>query len=1530
MTFPTGLKLYSTFNADHAESDANLDSSFRFELDDGYHTYYTRYGAVSFPTVAAGVSLVSGGPYGGNCLSVKADAASSQRYARYGPSEKYVDGLLDGVGSLSTWISPAYNGTPGYDIRFVTVSLGQTSAAGMGRSVSLYHRASDGAFVVRLYDNAGVPVPTYLTFPFDPTADEWYHIKVSLDYPNSIMCLWLNGVSQVIDTAADAGGQVLLQYVHFGWFDEVGSTVKSHARIGETILRSDVSWFDFTPPTDYTDITTVMDAYWPGTFLGTDHGDPLGRPESETVPLPSLFVFIDPVIKKFGAGSLGAANAAPALKQLVFENPRVDEITQIGTFSFHFTLPYAGAATNSLLCVYADPTNKNNVIHVYQDVLVLYADIYSNVGVLISSLSFAFNPAAFTWYWLKYMFDLTAGDNKIALDAALKDTDVLTGTRGAGKFLCAGACPSDPLAGEMTTWWIDELESYNVLHGAIGDPVPIAELDFTPTKPVISAGAPSVVTQGQAGVTFDISSGLDADVVSLNAGGSCVGVSALSNFINNADGTGSVDVDFDPLLDNYVVAFEAVGVLGDISPESDTKAVKTYPAAPTLLYNGATVYRNDANIVIDLSSLANDIAALALGPSTQGVASLHDFWNYGTPAYTGECQIDLTPGAHEIIVTVIATDGDAISSPESEILRISALPVTPVLTRVTTGPLQIITAGDALNLSLLNLDVDILNIVLDDSSVGMDEISDFVNNGDGTGSFSVSTLSVGYLFVLVVRAISNPYSSLPSTPYYLYVQSLSTDIQVDIMSIAPVRSVHSDVYDAMIGGIPPSQTINLWQQYTVPYIAAATRFLLKVPAPPANILITCYRYGKIQGDYDLEKRLVAADNYTYVDIRLGAGTNYIEVKNLDTGETTRLHVASTNFATILHVVATMFHSEVVVGLEDQALDIASTLTTRLADPLLPPQMSAPSSSLDHLGSILGRLLVKGMFHQPGRQGGVSGFAAGLTLNTPYFHSTENVAGRLEPKAYPLYKSQEAFGGVDTHTWLMDPCVARWLAFVRYINNMDCFSVVSISEDEILFYDDSGQLRRHVFDFDAAQCSFGNYLLYDSCGADYPIDTEVASYLDMILCTGAYPFDYVYTSSILMPDWGIIAACAGADNDVSWQSKLGYGGLRRIRYVEPTSISQPLSVSVDRGDVTVSLGTGSYGGGFGVGPFGCAPFGGVGITSTANEVRAAVAAHSLASAMIIGIIAEGTGTGIVAPLGYQILGPFGIIAQCVGAANDVLWRFVPTRIRYVDPSAPSQPLTVAVTGGDVTVSLETDVGANIVSTGNDVIDGVAASSAAAALLFGVAAEGDGTGVVTALGWQTLRYLDPEHEGWIGWSIVSRFDSGSGLDSAGPNPYKASWEPFLVAEHTEPYILNAKTLTIRVHFIAGGFSDETVTFVGADPLPADNAVVEILGAFVYCVAGTDIWGRVWIRPALDHIVSSLKVLNCTAAPIFGWVAGHTVTSGIDVVPCVYDGIQINTAGVDSADIDIDASPDGTVMADLSCGYGVGAFGSAPFGT
>jgi hypothetical protein len=141
------------------------------------------------------------------------------------------------------------------------------------------------------------------------------------------------------------------------------------------------------------------------------------------------------------------------------------------------------------------------------------------------------------------------------------------------------------------------------------------------------------------------------------------------------------------------------------------------------------------------------------------------------------------------------------------------------------------------------------------------------------------------------------------------------------------------------------------------------------------------------------------------------------------------------------------------------------------------------------------------------------------------------------------------------------------------------------------------------------------------------------------------------------------------------------------------------------------------------------------------------------------------------------------------------------VRYVDPGAASQALSVSVASSAITVNLATDSGSVITTTANDVIGAIYASAPAAALV-GVAraAANDGTGLVIALSATALA-------GGGASALTSSACDGQGYDAVTFNLHIGA--------------VMAAGLTYKItecDTVGGSYTDAPATAVVDDALPA----------------------------------------------------------------------------------------------------------------
>lgn len=213
---------------------------------------------------------------------------------------------------------------------------------------------------------------------------------------------------------------------------------------------------------------------------------------------------------------------------------------------------------------------------------------------------------------------------------------------------------------------------------------------------------------------------------------------------------------------------------------------------------------------------------------------------------------------------------------------------------------------------------------------------------------------------------------------------------------------------------------------------------------------------------------------------------------------------------------------------------------------------------------------------------------------------------------------------------------------------------------------------------------------------------------------------------------VTVVSAGNDNDVTFTdarataTQGAFAESISIVFADPGANDANLTVAVtqdanDNYTITVSLATDNNGA----------------ITSTADDIVAAIANDADASALVTAVASEGDGSGVV----EATAAPQTLSGGHDGLNNDVAISDIrPTgsagtvSVVFADPGSNSASLSVAVTssGNDrtITVNLATDANGNIISTAADVAAAINADATASALVHAVAS-GDGSETVSAI-------------------------------------------------------------------------------------------------------------------------------------------------------------------------------------------------------
>lgn len=433
---------------------------------------------------------------------------------------------------------------------------------------------------------------------------------------------------------------------------------------------------------------------------------------------------------------------------------------------------------------------------------------------------------------------------------------------------------------------------------------------------------------------------------------------------------------------------------------------------------------------------------------------------------------------------------------------LSVLVAEAIGTPLIIGDHVVSDASASANYQLGNLDEDVVSLAAGPNAVGVLTVTNFVNNGDGTGSFVATFDTSVPSRHLTVVATDNVANSSAESPIFV-VNSLEQAKLNDVLSIAPQATGSTPTCNRLLDSVPTSNFI-LKRQYTVPYSFNATVFELRAVTPTTPVEVVVLRKGLAGDPTETQRYVVVPQTETYlISLRLGRGINTVSVFD-QYGRSDTIVVATATYAAVLCAYAREIYNVSRVTVDEQQTAIFSPVSTRLAEPLLRLTDLLPDVRSQQV--LAAKLAIRSIVSDPGRHIGVRDVLAALTLSTPIFVPQQPDEQYFDPIARPMFNSQEAFGGVEAHVWPANACVQQWLAFIQYIQNVDAFQVLEVSESEVLFRDQNGDVQRHIFDFTAEACSLTTLALQALCFDTIDVFVAINSTTSIAICAAEYPTD----------------------------------------------------------------------------------------------------------------------------------------------------------------------------------------------------------------------------------------------------------------------------------------------------------------------------------------------------------------------------------------------------------------------------------------
>lgn len=404
-----------------------------------------------------------------------------------------------------------------------------------------------------------------------------------------------------------------------------------------------------------------------------------------------------------------------------------------------------------------------------------------------------------------------------------------------------------------------------------------------------------------------------------------------------------------------------------------------------------------------------------------------------------------------------------------------------------------------------SLDPDVVALDLGPSSAGVVLLSDFINNGDGSGSFKATFSTAVHSYHLSIVVVDN-VDNVSAESNILAVNVLADTLPGLDLVIQPQRAVSSDVCDRLIADIPETLFI-LKDGFVVPYTFDPFPFALSVVDIGTPVFITVTRESTSGKSVSNVTSFMPRSLREVVPLQLGKGRNYIFAT--DGTRTTQIVVSATTYASILCAIATEIFDFSRVDLDSIDLAIHNPLSTSLANPYLELFELLPSVGPQQL--LAAKLAIRAYVTDHGNQESVEELATAISIQTPVIKPTTNNRVDFEPATTPLFNTPEDFGGSDIHLWFHNLCVSRWLGFIKFLDNFpDDFRLLSVDDTAVEFLDDNDVEQEAEFDFLDPDCStldVGNF-----CLDQITITTTSAMVLRMLVCAASYPMDMCFSGA----------------------------------------------------------------------------------------------------------------------------------------------------------------------------------------------------------------------------------------------------------------------------------------------------------------------------------------------------------------------------------------------------------------------------------
>lgn len=396
------------------------------------------------------------------------------------------------------------------------------------------------------------------------------------------------------------------------------------------------------------------------------------------------------------------------------------------------------------------------------------------------------------------------------------------------------------------------------------------------------------------------------------------------------------------------------------------------------------------------------------------------------------------------------------------------------------------------------------------TSRGISRIYDFVNNGNGTGSFKVDFLENYLVYTMILYTLDSfgiPYNSGYAVSYAL------TDANVgDTFILYPKIYPKSYLFYSMMNNIPNTRFLNINQPFTVPYSSHKTTFNFEVKE--TGIPVTIDIKSLSDKTRKRSRTIIPTTTKFSEDIQLSKDTNIITISTANDSYT--IFVACTTFAVWLDAYAEEIYNYVVFFLENQYSSILNNFSSVLAMPVLKEEFQDifPNSSV--YSAVALRMYAKSLLNNASKQKGFTDLFKGFFQSNPVIVKNETAFDNFDMVENPIYNDGELFSGNDIHLWSDNYCIATWHLFKKYLLNTRQ-TLLDATPNRAVFYDNNDELQYSLFSLLDSNCSvFDEFLSEELCYDGLDVEVAGELFFNIQFCIN-YPMDS-FLQNVDQPDY----------------------------------------------------------------------------------------------------------------------------------------------------------------------------------------------------------------------------------------------------------------------------------------------------------------------------------------------------------------------------------------------------------------------------